>query len=78
MSDDVIRIVPTEGQGVEEVAEVFSQAAAAQGLDGEVQVEGEQVIVPRSLSVGLTGFPPKGDLYQLQNPVDLIDLTDLG
>ncbi|MEU0809830.1 hypothetical protein [Streptomyces sp. NPDC005970] len=74
MSDDVIHIVPTEGQSVEEVAEIFSQAAATQGLEGEVQVKGEQVIVPRSLSVSLSNFPPKGDVYQLQQPIDLTDL----
>lgn len=63
MNDDVVRIVPSEEQSVEEVAEVLSQAAAAQGLEEEVLVDGEEVIAPRSLMVGSTpvvgfGFPP--------------------
>ena len=33
---------------------------------------------PAQLIGSLTQFPPKGDLYQLQNPVDLIDLEDPG
>jgi hypothetical protein len=31
---------------------------------------------PAQLIGSLTQFPPKGDLYQLQNPVDLIDLEN--
>ena len=31
---------------------------------------------PAKLIGNLTRFPPKGDLYQLQNPVDLIDLEN--
>ena len=31
---------------------------------------------PAKLIGSLTQFPPKGDLYQLQNPVDLIDLEN--
>jgi hypothetical protein len=31
---------------------------------------------PAKLIGALTQFPPKGDLYQLQNPVDLIDLEN--
>lgn len=31
---------------------------------------------PAKLIGNLTQFPPKGDLYQLQNPVDLIDLEN--
>ncbi|MFF5808680.1 hypothetical protein [Streptomyces sp. NPDC012746] len=87
MSDDVVRIVPCSEQSTEEVAEILSQAAAAQGLEGEVQIDGDDVIVPRSLSVasvrGIAGFPPPpqgmnpdgsstgGQLYQLQKPIDL-------
>jgi hypothetical protein len=31
---------------------------------------------PAKLIGSLTQFPPKGDLYQLQNPVDLVDLEN--
>ncbi|MFF9089871.1 hypothetical protein ACF1BE_26305 [Streptomyces sp. NPDC014991] len=31
---------------------------------------------PATLIGELTQYPPKGDLYQLQNPVDLIDVED--
>ncbi|MDH6134042.1 hypothetical protein P3T37_003441 [Kitasatospora sp. MAA4] len=31
---------------------------------------------PAMLIGQLTQFPPKGDLYQLQNPVDLVDLEN--
>ncbi|KAA2262454.1 hypothetical protein F0L68_12980 [Solihabitans fulvus] len=31
---------------------------------------------PAKLIGQLTQFPPKGDLYRLQNPVDLIDLEN--
>jgi hypothetical protein len=31
---------------------------------------------PARLIGSLTQFPPRGDLYQLQNPVDLIDLEN--
>lgn len=33
---------------------------------------------PAKLVGTLTQFPPRGDIYQLQNPVDLIDLDDPG
>ncbi|MEU4617425.1 hypothetical protein [Streptomyces umbrinus] len=63
MNDDVVRIVPCEDQSAEEVAEVLSQAATAQGLETEVVIEGEEVLAPRSLMVGASpvagiGFPP--------------------
>ncbi|WP_099906947.1 hypothetical protein [Streptomyces sp. TLI_171] len=63
MNDDVVRIVPSEDQSPEEVAEVLAQAAAEQGLEDEVVVEGEEVIAPRSLLTGSapvvgSGFPP--------------------
>ena len=63
VNDDVVRIVPCEDQSVEEVAEVLSQAAAEQGLEDEVVVDGEEVIAPRSLMTGSApvvggGFPP--------------------
>jgi hypothetical protein len=31
---------------------------------------------PAKLTGTLTQYPPRGDLYQLQNPVDLIDLEN--
>ncbi|MEV7526522.1 hypothetical protein [Streptomyces sp. NPDC091371] len=72
MNDDVIRIVPCEDQSAEEVAEVLSQAATAQGIEDEVLVDGGEVIVPRSLMVGATpgGAPPaSGTVYCLNNPI---------
>ncbi|AYG85122.1 hypothetical protein DWB77_07338 [Streptomyces hundungensis] len=63
MNDDVVHIVPCDDQSVEEIAEVLSQAAAEQGLDDEVVIDGEEVIAPRSLMTGSApvvgvGFPP--------------------
>ncbi|CAM5512104.1 hypothetical protein SXANM310S_03783 [Streptomyces xanthochromogenes] len=87
MNDDVVRIVPCEDQSAEEVAEVLSQAAAEQGLQEEVVVDGEEVIAPRGLMGGASpvvgaGFPPppqrptdgsstNGQLYRLQGPIAL-------
>ncbi|MFG3350263.1 hypothetical protein ACGF1Z_35050 [Streptomyces sp. NPDC048018] len=87
MNDDVVRIVPCEDQSAEEVAEVLSQAAAEQGLEDEVVVDGEEVIAPRSLMTGSAlvvggGFPPPpaadpdgsshgGQLYKLRSPITL-------
>ncbi|MFI8083978.1 hypothetical protein ACIF6L_24630 [Kitasatospora sp. NPDC086009] len=63
MNDDVVRIAPCEDQSAEEVAEILSQAAAEQGIEDEVVVDGEEVIAPRSLMTGSApvvgvGFPP--------------------
>lgn len=80
LSDDMIHIVPAEEQSAKEVAEILSQVAAAQGLEGEVRVEGDEVVVPRSLNVTFEGntratnvhsFPPVNQLYTLQEPVKL-------
>ncbi|MFF7050137.1 hypothetical protein ACFY94_17430 [Streptomyces griseorubiginosus] len=72
MSDDLIRIVPSEDQSAEEVAEILTQAATT-GED-QIHVDGEHVIVPRSAqftSLNLTSFPPRGDVYELQAPIEL-------
>jgi len=62
LSDDTVHIVPAEEQTAEEVAEILTEVAAAQGLEDEVYVEGGEVIVPRSLNVTFQGnarsFPP--------------------
>jgi len=75
LSDDKIHIIPAEEQSAEEVAEILTTVAAAQGLEDEVYVEGDQVIVPRSLHVTFQGnarsFPPVNQNYVLQEPVQL-------
>ncbi|MEV0220424.1 hypothetical protein [Streptomyces sp. NPDC050704] len=75
MSDDMIHIVPAEEQSAEEVAEILTTVAAAQGLEDEVHVEGGEVVVPRSLKVMFQGnistFPPVNQTYTLQEPVAL-------
>jgi len=74
LNDNPIHVIPADGQSAEEVAEIFTVIAAEQGLESEVHVDGEEVIVPRSLTVrtvNLTGFPPPNDMYALQEPVDL-------
>ncbi|MEU1482064.1 hypothetical protein [Streptomyces sp. NPDC005760] len=74
MNDNPIHVIPADGQSAEEVAEIFTVIAADQGLESEVHVDGEEVIVPRSLTVrtvNLTGFPPSNEKYTLQQPVNL-------
>ncbi|MFI2645754.1 hypothetical protein [Streptomyces sp. NPDC018610] len=75
MSDDEVHVIPADGQSAEEVAEIFTTIAAEQGLEDEVKVDGEKVIVPRSLSVRtsnvLTTFPPRSDIYSLTAPIEL-------
>ncbi|MFJ8661192.1 hypothetical protein [Streptomyces sp. NPDC093795] len=75
MSDNEIHVIPADGQSVEEVAEIFTALAAEQGLESEVHVDGEGVIVPRTLTApsGLHDFPPKNQQpYTLQGPVQLV------
>ncbi|WP_406451165.1 hypothetical protein OH768_07125 [Streptomyces sp. NBC_01622] len=49
-----------------------------QPTDNKARAAREPLILttkdPAKLIGSLTQFPPKGDLYQLQNPVDLVDL----
>ncbi|MEV7519335.1 hypothetical protein [Streptomyces sp. NPDC091371] len=74
MSDNEIHVIPADGQSAEEVAEIFTAIAAEQGLEGEVHVDGAEVIVPRTLTVStgsLSTFPPSNDRYALQGAVAL-------
>ncbi|KOG36607.1 MULTISPECIES: hypothetical protein [Streptomyces] len=74
MSDNEIHVIPADGQSAEEVAKIFTAIAAEQGLEGDVHVDGEEVIVPRTLTVStgsLSTFPPSTDRYALDEPVRL-------
>ena len=75
MSDE-IHVIPTEGQSADEVAEVFTKAAAAQGLDADaINVEGDEVLVPQdiaaTLRTNMKSFPPVNQTYQLTEAIML-------
>jgi hypothetical protein len=75
---DEIHILPAEGQSAKEVAEVFTKAAEAQGLDADaIELDGNEVIVPQevaaNLQTNLRSFPPVNQNYTLLEPVKLYE-----
>jgi hypothetical protein len=79
VSDDTIHIVPAEGQSAQEVADVLSGAARAQGIEDGVRIDGDRVLLARAFAPEapfLAGFPPESAQYRLAEPIELDDRGD--
>ncbi|KAG0250820.1 hypothetical protein BGZ95_007073 [Linnemannia exigua] len=71
-----LRLTQSIPRKLEHVDELSFKVTINMQENGSLSVRELRTKVPLRLTATITQFPPKGDLYQLQDPVDLILIND--